>query len=170
VFAGGSTRRCRPIRTATPAINHGNRRHSEAPSEFGALFLNGAQRSVNRKVQGSNPWSRASLLAITLLRCEPSRLSCPQQSMREFTVTTSAYDGLVLALFSLIAAEVGVAVGPAYAHLGSAEKSWDYLYLHTDDFAKRHDRNLCRNGMTGSGLHQHVVGGVGRGLLLGQKV
>jgi hypothetical protein len=44
------------IRTATPAISQGKRRHSEALSEFRAPFLNGAQRSVNRKVQGSNPW------------------------------------------------------------------------------------------------------------------
>jgi hypothetical protein len=28
-------------------------------SEFQAPFLNGVQRSVNRKVQGSNPWSGA---------------------------------------------------------------------------------------------------------------
>jgi len=51
---------CRPILTATSAINHGKRRHSAAPGEFGAPFLNGAQRSVNRKVQGSNPWSGAN--------------------------------------------------------------------------------------------------------------
>jgi hypothetical protein len=30
-----------------------------ALSEFEPLFLNGVQRSVNRKVQGSNPWSGA---------------------------------------------------------------------------------------------------------------
>ncbi len=34
-------------------------RHIAALSEFGAQFLNGMQRSVNRKVQGSNPWSGA---------------------------------------------------------------------------------------------------------------
>jgi len=33
-----------------------------ARSEFGTLFLNGLHRSVNRKVQGSNPWSGANLL------------------------------------------------------------------------------------------------------------
>ena len=32
-----------------------------ALSEFMAAFLNGSQRSVNRKVQGSNPWSGAKL-------------------------------------------------------------------------------------------------------------
>src|SRR5712692_8782384 len=48
------------FRTATPAINHGKRRHSAALSEYGVPFLNGAQRSVNRKVQGSNPWSGAN--------------------------------------------------------------------------------------------------------------
>src|SRR5712692_190505 len=46
-------------RTATPAINHGKWRHSAALSEIRAVFLNGARRSVNRKVQGSNPWSGA---------------------------------------------------------------------------------------------------------------
>jgi hypothetical protein len=45
--------------TATPAANGANRRHSAALSEIRALFLNAAQRSVNRKVQGSNPWSGA---------------------------------------------------------------------------------------------------------------
>jgi|SRR5712692_2843991 len=47
------------IHTATPAINGGKRRHSAALSELGAPFLNGVHRSVNRKVQGSNPWSGA---------------------------------------------------------------------------------------------------------------
>ena len=47
-------------RTATPAINDGKWRHSAALSEFGPLFLNGEHRSVNRKVQGSNPWSGAN--------------------------------------------------------------------------------------------------------------
>jgi hypothetical protein len=52
--------------------------------------------------------------------------------MREFAVTTSAYDGLILPLFSLITAEVGAPVAAAYAHLRAAEKSWDYLWLHKD--------------------------------------
>ncbi len=47
------------VRTATPVINHSKRRHSAALSEFEPQFLNGEQRSVNRKVQGSNPWSGA---------------------------------------------------------------------------------------------------------------
>jgi hypothetical protein len=34
--------------------NGGTQRHS---SEYDLAILNGAQRSVNRKVQGSNPWS-----------------------------------------------------------------------------------------------------------------
>ena len=50
---------CSHSRTATPAINDGKWRHSAALSEIRAVFLNGAQRSVNRKVQGSNPWSGA---------------------------------------------------------------------------------------------------------------
>ena len=48
------------FRTATPAINGGKQRHWAALSEFGPAFLNGVQRSVNRKVQGSNPCSGAS--------------------------------------------------------------------------------------------------------------
>src|SRR5712691_4553961 len=48
------------FRTATPAINRGKWRHAVALSEFEPLFLNGVQRSVNRKVQGSNPWSGAN--------------------------------------------------------------------------------------------------------------
>ncbi len=47
------------FRTATRALNRGKRRHSAALSEFRAVFLNGMQRSVNRKVQASNPWSGA---------------------------------------------------------------------------------------------------------------
>jgi len=61
-FASQILNRERPppvFRTATPAINRGKRRHSAALSEFRPLFLNGMQRSVNRKVQGSNPWSGA---------------------------------------------------------------------------------------------------------------
>ncbi len=46
--------------TATPAINGGKWRYSAALSEIRAVFLNGAQRSVNREVQGSNPWSGAN--------------------------------------------------------------------------------------------------------------
>jgi len=40
-------------------MNDDNRRHSAPLSEFEPLFLNVMQRSVNRKVQGSNPWSGA---------------------------------------------------------------------------------------------------------------
>ncbi len=59
-------------RTATLAANRDTWRHSAALSEFGPRFLNGLQRSVNRKVQGSNPWSGA----------KPDvqvRLTCPQR-------------------------------------------------------------------------------------------
>ena len=41
--------------TATPAAQGGKSWHAAASSEFRLAFLNGAQRSVNRKVQGSNP-------------------------------------------------------------------------------------------------------------------
>jgi hypothetical protein len=53
--------------------------------------------------------------------------------MREFEVTTSAYDGLILPFFSLVSARVGAPVASTYAHLRAAEKSWDYLWLHKDD-------------------------------------
>src|SRR5260370_7762789 len=46
---------CSHSRTATPAINDGKWRHSTALIEIRAVFLNGAQRSVNPKVQVSNP-------------------------------------------------------------------------------------------------------------------
>jgi len=52
---------CRCRYTATPAISHGKWRHSAALGELRLPFLNRAQRSVNRKVQGSNPWSGANL-------------------------------------------------------------------------------------------------------------
>ena len=43
-----------PRRTAAPVANDTNWRHSAAFSEFVSSFLNGLQRSVNRKVQSSN--------------------------------------------------------------------------------------------------------------------
>ena len=46
-------------RTATPMANPAKWRYLAARGEFEPLFLNGAQRSVNRKVQGSNPCSGA---------------------------------------------------------------------------------------------------------------
>jgi hypothetical protein len=42
-------------RTATPALNGVKWRVLVLVGELEVLFLNGAQRSVNRKVQGSNP-------------------------------------------------------------------------------------------------------------------
>jgi hypothetical protein len=51
----------RQFHTATPVANRANRRHSAALSELEPLFLNGQQRSVNRKVQGSNPCSGAKI-------------------------------------------------------------------------------------------------------------
>lgn len=48
-------------RTATPVKNDAKRRLSAALSEFKSLVLNGRRRSVNRKVQGSNPCSGANL-------------------------------------------------------------------------------------------------------------
>src|SRR5580700_8784590 len=41
--------------TATPTLNDVIRWYSALLSVFGPSFLNGVQRSVNRKVQGSNP-------------------------------------------------------------------------------------------------------------------
>ena len=49
----------RPIRAATRTIKAGKRRHPVVLSEIETPFLNGPQRSVNRKVQGSNPCSGA---------------------------------------------------------------------------------------------------------------
>jgi len=42
-------------------INGAKRRYSAALSEYESRFLNVANRSVNRKVQGSNPCSGAKL-------------------------------------------------------------------------------------------------------------
>jgi hypothetical protein len=47
------------LATATPATNGGKWRYPAALCEFRRPSLNGAQRSVNRKDQGSNPWSGA---------------------------------------------------------------------------------------------------------------
>ena len=49
-----------PSRKATWVLNHETRRHSAARGEYEPRFLNGQQRSVNRKVQGSNPCPGAS--------------------------------------------------------------------------------------------------------------
>jgi hypothetical protein len=49
------------IRSASNAGDYpGSRRYPAPLSEFEPLFLNGLQRSVNRKVQGSNPCSGAN--------------------------------------------------------------------------------------------------------------
>src|SRR5712692_30853 len=47
------------VHKATHVANRGDWRHSPTLSEFRPRFLNGVERSVNRKVQGSNPWSGA---------------------------------------------------------------------------------------------------------------
>ncbi len=56
-------------RTATPMANGDIWRHSAALSEFGSLFLNALQRSVNRKVRSSNLRPGANF------RIEPRRVS-----------------------------------------------------------------------------------------------
>jgi hypothetical protein len=61
------------LRTATPAANGGIGQHSAAFSELGPVFLNGLQRSVNRKVQGSNPWSGAKSELECFVPCPRSR-------------------------------------------------------------------------------------------------
>jgi hypothetical protein len=58
-LAGESKWRSSRTSSATPVASHVNWRHSAELSEFEPLFLNGTQRSVNRKVQGSNPCSGA---------------------------------------------------------------------------------------------------------------
>jgi hypothetical protein len=61
VFEGGSSAgHDSGRRTATQVANDDTLRYTAALSEFRPAFLNGVQRSVNRKVQGSNPWSGAS--------------------------------------------------------------------------------------------------------------
>ena len=58
----GGTELAEPFCTATMAANRANRRHSAAPGEFRPAFLNVPHRSVNRKVQGSNPCSGGNLM------------------------------------------------------------------------------------------------------------
>ena len=48
------------VRTATRVANSANWRFLAALSEYEVAFLNGPNRSVNRKVQGSNPCSGAT--------------------------------------------------------------------------------------------------------------
>jgi len=50
-----------PCRTATPVANRDIWRHSAVLGEFRLPILNGLQRSVNRKVQGSSPCPGAKL-------------------------------------------------------------------------------------------------------------
>ena len=49
----------RRFRTATPALDHAKWCYSAALGEYESQFLNVPGRSVNRKVQGSNPCSGA---------------------------------------------------------------------------------------------------------------
>ncbi len=74
---GVTSLKCTRGRTATPAINHVIPRHEAAISEFGPEFLNGRQRSVNRKVQGSNPWSgaKSEFISAVALDAHPRRTS-----------------------------------------------------------------------------------------------
>jgi hypothetical protein len=53
------TRALSRIRTATPATSCANCCHSAVLGEYESPFLNVVHRSVNRKVQGSNPCSGA---------------------------------------------------------------------------------------------------------------
>ena len=53
------------LHTATPVINRGKWWSPAALSEFRSLILNGMQRSVNRKVQGSNPCPGAKSVRIS---------------------------------------------------------------------------------------------------------
>src|SRR5260370_23518731 len=72
--------RASALRTATPVANGVIWWHSTACSEFGSPLLNGLQRSVNRKVQGSNPWSGAKSELKT--RVEAGRSSWGRQQPR----------------------------------------------------------------------------------------
>jgi hypothetical protein len=61
-------RHCRRLdesgKSGSPYSNAGGKpwdlAHSATLTEFGPPFLNGLRRSVNHKVQGSNPWSGAN--------------------------------------------------------------------------------------------------------------
>ena len=74
---GGVERHIRVTEKGPPYSNAGGKpRHSAALREFRSQDLNGLQRSVNRKVQGSNPWPGAkyeldscSARAVTDLDC-----------------------------------------------------------------------------------------------------
>ena len=57
------------LRTATPVIYGPKWCHSAAPSEYGARFLNVANRSVNRKVEGSNPCSGSFVMSHDIVDC-----------------------------------------------------------------------------------------------------
>src|ERR1700694_5824573 len=58
------------IRTATGVLKRADWWHSMSLSELTAPFLNGAQRSVNRKVQGSNPCPGAKYKIPILASCQ----------------------------------------------------------------------------------------------------
>src|SRR5260370_31536133 len=63
-------------------------RHPAAPREFEPRVLNGLQRSVNRKVQGSNPWSGAKSELKT--RVEAGRSSWGRQQPRRVRLLSIA--------------------------------------------------------------------------------
>src|SRR5260370_38674858 len=63
-------------------------RHPAAPREFGSPLMNGLQRSVNRKVQGSNPWSGAKSELKT--RVEAGRSSWGRQQPRRVRLLSIA--------------------------------------------------------------------------------
>ena len=53
----------KPLRTATAVPNRANWWHPVLLSEFRPTFPNGQQRSVNHKVQGSNPCPEPNLIS-----------------------------------------------------------------------------------------------------------
>ncbi len=61
--------------------NDDTSRHLVVLSEFELPFLNGMQRSVNRKVQGSNPWSGAnSRVRLTVFTYTEGLVNCRRRS------------------------------------------------------------------------------------------
>jgi hypothetical protein len=60
-IAGAPTSHQNPFRTATLVISSVKWRYPAVRSESRSRFMNGLLRSVNRKVQGSNPCSGAKI-------------------------------------------------------------------------------------------------------------
>ncbi len=90
-------------------VNRAGWCHSAALDELEPIFLNGAQRSVNRKVQGSNPCSGAKTHASTNMLClrRPtiymlSSVSCYASHSRQLTASFDSFAGTPTRRLALI--------------------------------------------------------------------